>query len=140
MSCLPCAGKLGNCNIGKSTAVMKANPSELKHFHFTCLYCRWRRALKGKWTNPAFIVKYTYRNHQVTYLTKEYVVGNLAYYASDGSPLQVTLNYTLEIDPRGHFTNLRYAAIIILDKMIKLFRWKKPFVEFAEFLSNYPTW
>jgi len=52
----------------------------------------------------------------------------------------VNIYFSLQIDPRGHFTKIRCAAIVTLDKMIKLFKRKKPFVEFAEFLANYPVW
>jgi len=56
----------------------------------------------------------------------------------------------LQIDPRGHFTLLRCSAIMVFDRLLKkVLGWKflkrfrqlrKPWVEFAEFCANYPTW
>lgn len=135
-----CAGKLGNCNIGKATEVMPANPNELKRFHLTCIYCRWRRTYLGKYKKPKRWITYTYLNHSVTYLTSAYKHGGYVYRLSNGGKLKITIYFTLKIDPRGHFTPLRCAAIVTLDKLIKLCRTKKPFVEIAEFISNYPTW
>jgi len=135
-----CAGKLGNCTIGKASSVDPANPAELKRFHFTCLYCRWRRRYLGKFQSPKYWIHYTYLNHTVTHYTREYISGGKAYTLSNGGLLRVEIAFTLLIDPRGHFTRARCACIQVLDKMIKLFHSKKPFVEFAEFFANYPTW
>ena len=45
------------------------------------------------------------------------------------------------IDPRGHFLGLRCATIITFTKIIGVCRrLEKPFLEFAEFFANYPTW
>ena len=119
---------------------MPANPRALQRFHFTCLYCRWRRKWRGKYCKPSFWIKYTYRNHNITYFTKEHRVGGAVFYTNNGTPLKVMLNFTLLIDPRGHFTAWRCATIITLDKMIRMFKRKRPFVEIAEFFANYPTW
>ena len=135
-----CAGKLGGCNIGEATEIMQANPDELKRFHLTCLYCRWRRSYLGKYVKPAYWIKYTYLNHSVTYRTKTHRCNGKIYTLSNGGYLMVQMYFTLHIDPRGHFTRLRCAAIVTLDKMVKLFHCKKPFVEIAELLSNYPVW
>jgi hypothetical protein len=140
VGCLPCAGKLCGCNIGKATPVMKANPNELKRFHFTCVYCRWRRKYFAHYVTPKYWIRYTYLNHGVTYFTYAYRHDGYVYRASNGAKLKVTMYFTLEIDPRGHFVKARCAAIILIDKLIKLLHMKKPFVEIAEFLANYPTW
>lgn len=59
---------------------------------------------------------------------------------SDGSDLQVIRRYYVLVDPRGVFYSLRMAAIKVCDGLIKMFKRNKPFVEFAEFLANYPLW
>jgi hypothetical protein len=49
--------------------------------------------------------------------------------------------FTYHIDPRGHFTSFRCAAIVALDKiMAKIKRVRYPFREFCELLAHYPTW
>jgi hypothetical protein len=52
----------------------------------------------------------------------------------------VTKWWTVNIDPRGHFTRFRFAAIVTFDKILKRFPcFEKPLVEFCMFLSCYPT-
>lgn len=49
--------------------------------------------------------------------------------------------HTYNIDPRGHFTSLRCAIIVGLNKImakIKLVRY--PLREVCEFFANYPIW
>jgi hypothetical protein len=112
----------------------------LNRFHFTCLYCRWRRKYLGKWTDPPYWIEYSYLSQTKTFYTNSYndKYKNLEYYSSDGSKFEITEHWTLRIDPRGYFTKLRCAAIIVLDKIMLKFSLGKPFVELCEFLSNYP--
>jgi hypothetical protein len=47
---------------------------------------------------------------------------------------------TLMIDPRGHFTRLRCACIVWLDRVALKAKWMIPRIANAcEFLANYPT-
>jgi hypothetical protein len=125
-----CAGRLGNC----PTRVAS------RRFRFTCLYCRWRRQWLGKYTPPKFWIKYTYRSLYRTERVKHYIAEGKEYSRVDGGDIIITKSHTLRIDPRGHFTSLRIAAIIVLDKTMKLTKQYKPFVEWAELLANYPNW
>jgi hypothetical protein len=125
-----CAGLLGNC----PPAVA------LKRFRFTCLYCRWRRQWIGKYSPPPFWIKYTYRSLFKTKRVKRYVADGKEYSRVDGGDLIITEFHILRIDPRGHFTPARIAAIIVLDKIMKHTKQYKPFVECAELLANYPKW
>jgi len=122
-----CAGKLGNC------------PKWVKRFRFTCFYCRWRRQLYGKYSDPPFWIDYTYKSSVRTRLVDRYVKNGLIFEVRDGRPLKVTTYKTLKIDPRGHFTSLRCAIIIVLDEVMKALHVGKPLVEFCEFFANYPT-
>lgn len=105
---------------------------ELKRFHLTCFYCRWRRAYLGKWTIPPYWIDYTIPWNLVTWIALN----------EKGEAVGHHLQWrTLKIDPRGHFTMLRCSAIVTLDKIMLHFRRsKKPLMEFCEFLANYPTW
>lgn len=104
---------------------------ELKRFHFTCLYCRWRRKHVGKWTVPPYWIDYT-----LLWAVERYAVFN-----RQGKLVAFQDRWqAVKIDPRGHFTMLRCASIVLMDKVMKRFRWtRKPLMEFAEFLANYPT-
>ena len=123
---LPCARRLQVDGMGKC-------PSDVKRFRFTCLSCRLRRVWLGNYTVPNYI-KYTYTSFR---------------YVSPLPNGKVLIQYPyVLIDPRGHFTMARCAGIIVLDKIIKFARrfnknyrlQCKPWVEFAEFLANYPVW
>lgn len=126
---LGCAGKLGNC-----PDVASARP------RFTCLYCRWRRREYKNFIDPPFWITYTYKSIIQTHLVRGYMKNGLLFEARDGRPLKVTTYKTLKIDPRGHFTGLRCATIIVLDLvMTALHIHVKPLVELCEFMSCYPT-
>lgn len=57
-----------------------------------------------------------------------------------GMKLVQTPFWIVEIDPRGHFTMLRCAAIKVFDSILeRLPKLEKPLVEFCMFLSCYPT-
>lgn len=124
-----CAGRLGNCPTVAT-----------KRFRFTCLYCRWRRIWLGKYKHPKHYIKYTYRSLGSTRRVKSYRQNGYEYRRSDGGDLIITEYRTLRIDPRGHFTAPRCAAIIIIDKIMLKTKLYKPFAEFAELISNYPNW
>ena len=115
-----CAGKLGNC------------PKTVNRFRWTCLHCLWRRRYLGKFIDPPYWIDYT-PPWSVTY----YVAVN-----EKGEIIAKKTNwFTYHIDPRGHFTSFRCAAIVALDKiMAKIKRVRYPFREFCEFFAHYPTW
>lgn len=122
-----CAGRLGKCP-----------KDELFRFHLTCLYCRWRRAYLGKWTKPKYWIEYTYRSlYKIEYLQRV-TRGGFEYTARNGAPLKVISYSNVLIDPRGRFLKLRIAAILTIDKLMKLTGIGKPLVEACEFLANYP--
>lgn len=129
-----CAGRLKDC------------PKNVNRFRFSCLSCRLRRKYYGKYSEPSYHIKYTYKNIVRHFLVDYYVNGGYAYRSLSGRKLYVRRHYHVLIDPRGHFTRFRCAAIQVLDNLLGLTRWKqffgnnKPLVEFAEFLANYPTW
>jgi hypothetical protein len=124
-----CAGRLGNC------------PKSVKSFRIvTCLICRWRRRFYGKFHDPPFWIEYTYKSYWREEFVFRLVLGGLEFTRSDGGLLKHIVPRHVFIDPRGSFTSLRYAAIIVLDNLMKAFNVKKPLVEFCEFLANYPTW
>lgn len=60
------------------------------------------------------------------------------YRSSDGGKLTQKHYFTLRIDPRGRFTQLRCCAVIVFDKIMKLTKIGKPIVEVCEMLANYP--
>jgi len=122
-----CAGKLGNC------------PETVKRFRFTCLFCRWRRRLYGKFSDPPYWIDYTYESSIRERFVSRYVKNGLIFRVRDGRPLKVTSYRTLKIDPRGHFTSLRCAIIIILDSIMNVLHVGKPLVEVCEFFANHPT-
>lgn len=133
MLSLWCAGKLENC------------PSVAKtRFRFCCLYCRWRRKFYGRWTDPPDWIQYTYTAIPPTVRLVDVVVHNgVELHAPAGKKLKVTSYKHVWIDPRGHFTALRCAGIMIVDRIMKvwfgLVHGTKPFAEICEFLANYPT-
>lgn len=54
--------------------------------------------------------------------------------------VKLTTWWTVKIDPRGHFTMLRCATIIVFDKILKVAPLlEKPLVEFCIFLGCHPT-
>lgn len=122
-----CAGKLGVC------------PPDTKRFKFTCLSCRTRRRLYGKYVDPAFWITYTYKSSIHTEKLKKYVVDGVTYTASDGGFLNLQVWDTVRIDPRGFFTKIRCAAIIVLDRVMETVGYRKPLAQICEFLANYPT-
>ena len=93
-----------------------------------------RRCMMGKYVKPPSYIKYTYKSFRYILLMPNGFV--LLQYP-----------YVL-IDPRGHFTRLRCAAIQVLDSIIKFARRVnknkrrqcQPWVEFAEFFANFPVW
>ena len=121
-----CGGKLCKENINR--------------FHLTCLYCRWRRKYLGKWTNPPYWIEYTYLSQDVVTVTDSFKdkYSGLEYYTADGKKFRFVEKFTLRIDPRGMFTAIRCAAIMVIDKIMLKFKLGKPFIEVCEFLSNYP--
>lgn len=125
---LCCAGKLGNC------------PEDITRFRFTCLSCRWRRRFYGKFVDPPFWIEYTYKSQVREELVDYFVNDGLVFTAADGGKLKHISYPKLKIDPRGHFTSLRCAIIIVLDEVMKATHVGKPLVEFCEFFANYPTW
>jgi len=129
-----CLGKLANCP--KTSA---------QRFHFCCLYCRWRREFYGKWSDPSEWIKYTYMSiAPTTQLMSSWQHDGIEYYAPQGKKLRITTYKHIWIDPRGHFTALRCATIIIMDRMMKMWNnlvhTTKPFAELCELLASYPTW
>jgi len=132
-----CAGKLEIEVAGK----MQHCPTGVKSFHvICCLFCRLRRKYYGRYTDPSYYIKYTYKSIVDYYLVNRYVADGFEYRTLSGKPLFVIRHYHVLIDPRGHFTRLRCAAIQVLDVLMGLFHRNKPWIEFAEFLANYPTW
>ena len=103
----------------------------LDRFHCTCLSCRLRRRLIGKFTDPPYWIDYTMPHSVQTY----------ALTTRDGVVLAYQTRWeTIKVDPRGHFTMLRCAFIICLVKIIARFRrTAKPLQEFCELAANYPT-
>lgn len=73
-------------------------------------------------------------------LVDSYVQGGLVFTARNGGKLKVEHFKTLKIDPRGHFTSLRCAIIVMLDNLMERLGIWKPFAEFCEFFANYPNW
>lgn len=125
---LPCAGKLVNC------------PKDLTRFRFTCLYCWWRRLFYAKISLPPFWIQYAYESSRKTFCSKTLMLNGVKYRTLEGEVFIQTVFTHVNIDPRGHFIGLRYAAIITFDKIMKFTGYRKPFAEFSEFLACYPTW
>lgn len=125
---LPCAGKLAKC------------PKDLKRFRFTCLYCWWRRLFYAKASLPPFWIKYVFNSSVKIVVSKNLVVNGVQYRALDGEVFKQTVYTHVNIDPRGHFTSLRCAAIVTFDKIMNYTGYSKPFAELTEFLACYPTW
>lgn len=141
---------------------VKGCDAKTPRIHFTCIYCRTRRRLLGKYKEPRNWIFYTYLSWWAINYVKQYVENGKIYSRSDGGWLKVEHPYTLHIDPRGHFTMIRCAIIILLDRYMlkhgssysKIVRntngevtrigyahgLRKPWAEICEFLANYPTW
>ena len=119
---------LGNC------------PKDVKRIRFSCLACRMRRWIRGRFTLPSYYIKYTYRNVMYQYLVDEYQAYGYRYRARSGRKLLVTRYCHVLIDPRGHFTRLRCAFIQVMDSLMGIVKQTKPLIEFAEFAANYPVW
>jgi len=84
------------------------------------------------WKDPPFWIDYT-----MTWNIKR----DLLYNLKTGQKLVRTSYWTVNIDPRGHFTKVRCAAIMVFDKILKkIHRLEKPLIEFCMFLGCYPTW
>jgi hypothetical protein len=120
---------------------MEQCPASVKSFHvLSCLFCRLRRKYYGKFSEPSYYIKYTYKSVVKHFLVDYYVNGGYMYRSLSGRKLYVKRHYHVLIDPRGHFMRVRCAGIQVLDVIMGLFKRTKPFIEFAEFLANYPTW
>jgi hypothetical protein len=115
------------------------HPEKIDRFRFTCLSCRTRRRLAGKFSDPPFWIDYTLKSNFTSYLVDKFVQDGKEYSARNGGKLKVTWFTTVKIDPRGRFTALRCAAIMVLDKIMTAFHVGKPLAEFCEFLANFPT-
>ncbi len=102
---MPCAG------------ILCPHP-ELKRFHFTCLYCRWRREYLGRWTRPS-----KWFTCCIPWLTNERRFAKLM------------------IDPRGHMLMFRIVAIVGIIKTASHFprRYRRKLVNLCELLANL-TW
>lgn len=126
LTALPCLGKLGNCPEESS-----------KRFHFTCFHCRWRRKQFNGWTEPPYWVTYLY---PWTTRFKTVLINGCRYNLPPNMNFQ-KLTW-LMIDPRGHFTMLRCATIIVIDKIQK----RSPrlrdlgLMRVCEFFASYPSW
>lgn len=137
----PCAGKIRGCDL---------KPSDRRFRPITCLHCRSRRRHYGLFTEPKYWIKYTYLSWYAENIQDYWDKGGYRYRLSNGGKLRVHYDFTLYIDPRGLFTKLRCAAIIVIDKfMVKFGTYQKtdrgfshgmrrPFAEFCEFLASYP--
>lgn len=138
-----CAELSGTCNDDHKT--------EGTRFHLTCLYCRFRRKMAGKYTEPPFYINYTYKNYYHEHTVPYVDLNGYRYRMSNGAKIRHTIYYTLKIDPRSKFTAFRCAAIMVIDKLMRYTRrrarnpeWNfeassfKPWAEICEFLTNYP--
>lgn len=125
---LGCANKLGNCP-----------KVALKRFRFTCLYCRWRRREYEHFVDPPYWINYTLKSTYTVKLVDFLIFGGVKYVSSEGKKLEHTSWHTVHIDPRGHFTSLRSAVIIVLDAIMAITGIRKPLLELCEFMSCYPT-
>lgn len=94
----------------------------------------------GKFEYPPYWIHYTYKSFFTEKLVDSYVIENKVYSMRDGGKLKVTLFETLHIDSRGHFTGLRCAIIVMLDKIMYKLKIGKPLAELCEFFASYPTW
>ena len=132
-------------------------PKDVKRFRFSCLACRIRRYHYGRFTEPKFYAKYTFKNITLYYRVNSYERDGYRYHLKSGKKMLITRYHFLLVDPRGHFLMWRLATIKVLDhiigwtgfrynhhKTIKGFITKskrtKPFAEWAELLANYPVW
>jgi hypothetical protein len=59
------------------------------------------------------------------------------YCADDGGKIVVYRSYHVLVDS-GRLLHFRLCFIRILDQIMGFTRHNKPFIEFAEFLANYP--
>jgi hypothetical protein len=102
-------------------------------FHVTCLWCRTRR--KRKLTRR---IEYGYLS-----MTKLPTYGYQVDYENKRIYRYIILlpRYLL-IDPAGHFTRLRCAVIVALDRLaVKTGLINShPLANLCEFLANYPIW
>ncbi len=126
---LSCAGKLGAC------------PPNVVRFDFSCLACRLRREYLGKYRVPSYYLKYTYKHISGTLIGDAYLnPDGTVLVAENGGKIKLTRHFYVLIDPVGQLLAWRIAAIRVLDKIMGLTKRNKPFIEFAEFLANYPSW
>jgi hypothetical protein len=118
----------------------------LHYVHMTCCYCRLRRKALGKYRHPSYFIQYIYKASIKTFQTTRYIDDQIRIdgklhggkeYTSK-QPFTVTQFYGCRIDPRGYFTKLRCATIIVLDNIMLLTHRMKPWVEVCELLANYP--
>ena len=90
--------------------------------------------------DPQYWIEYTFLSRVREKLVKSYVRDGLEYRAPEGRYLKITQLETVWIDPRGKFTAWRCAAIIVLDRIMKVCLYlEKPLAEFCELLANFPT-
>jgi hypothetical protein len=68
------------------------------------------------------------------------MIDGVKYELASGRLFKRTVSPFCMIDPRGHFTMIRSSLIMVIDKIMCLIGYRKPFPEFCEFLANYPTW
>lgn len=123
---LPCAAACPSLSV-------KYRATHKPRFHITCLWCRTRR--KRVLTR---YIQYGYLS-----LAKSAAWGYKFDYANKlVYQIPIWIPQLLMIDPAGHFTALRCAAIVALDKlMFKLnIRGSHLFANVCEFLANYPIW
>ena len=141
---LPCSGKL--CKKG----IDYHKP--MHRFHPTCLYCRKRREYYTSYHKPSYWINYTYLSWWYLHTSQRIVLNGKEYTRADGGELTLYQSRTLRIDPRGHFTKLRCAIIIFIDRLMVHYPKKvyvngkvagcelrKPWAEICELLANYPT-
>jgi hypothetical protein len=126
----------------------KLCPWTLNYVHVTCLFCRSRRRWLKKFIDPPYWIEYIY-----TASIRDFTVTSYKQYVGkvptevrrrDGKPFIIQQFCGVKIDPRGHYTSLRCAAIIVLDCLsgwLNLYRMGgegRPLSELCELMANYP--
>lgn len=90
----------------------------------------------GKWTESPHYINYGYLS-MPKHPARAYKVDRIDHKIY---PFTVLLPPTLKIDPRGHFTMLRCACIVWLDRVALKFRLMRERVaNLCELLANYPN-
>jgi hypothetical protein len=112
--------------------------TKIRRFRFSCLTCRLRRRWYGKYEVPSFYLKYTYKHTGCILEGYMYeALDGKRYCADDGGKIVVYRSYHVLVDS-GRLLHFRLCFIRILDQIMGFTRHNKPFIEFAEFLANYP--